>query len=318
MASGIVPLAHANDGGGSIRIPASCCGLVGLKPTRGRVSVGPDIGEAVDGLAIDLCVSRSVRDTAAALDVAQGYEPGDPYTALPAPLSYLAASKHKPKRLRIAFAKKKLDGTPLHADSLAAVEHAAKLCAAQGHHVEEASPDLNQPMLVPVFMAIWCANLAAIIDFIARLTGQTPSLDNLEGLTLGMYEAGKRVSASEYVQAKMVLNQASRIAAKFHQSYDLWLTATLGTPPVKLGVLNMDEQDATKAFAPIIDYVPYTAIQNVTGQPAINLPLYWNAAGLPIGVHFVAPFGDELTLLQLATELETAQPWFDRYATIKM
>jgi amidase len=318
VAAGIVPLAHGNDGGGSIRIPASCCGLVGLKPTRGRISCGPDLGEAVDGLAVDLVVSRSVRDTAAALDVAAGYESGDPYTAPPAPASYLQAAKEKPKRLRIGFATKKLDGTPLHADCLAAVEHAAKLCAGLGHEVDEASPDLDLAMLTPAFMAIWTSNLTAIVDLLARLTGQTPSLDNLEGLTLGLYEAGKRVSASDYLLAKMTLNQAARGAAKFHQSRDLWLTATLGTPPVELGVLNMDERDPQKAFAPLIDYVPFTAMQNVTGQPAINVPLLWNSAGLPIGVQFVAPFGDELTLLPLATELEQAEPWFGRYAAIKV
>ena len=318
VAAGIVPLAHGNDGGGSIRIPASCCGLVGLKPSRGRVSAGPDMGEAVDGLAADLVLSRSVRDTAAALDVAAGSEPGDPYCATPAPASYLQASKQEPRRLRIGFANKKLDGRPLHADCIAAVQHAAKLCADLGHQVDEASPDLDQAAMMPSFMAIWCANLASVVDLIARLTGQTPSTDNLEGTTLGLYEAGKRVSASEYLQAKMMLNQLARTAAKFHRTYDLWLTATLGAPPLKLGVLDMEERDPQKAFAPLVDYVPFTALQNVTGQPAINLPLFWNEAGLPIGVQFVAPFGDELTLLQLATKLEQAEPWFARYGTIKL
>ena len=317
VAAGIVPLAHANDGGGSIRIPASCCGLVGLKPSRGRVSAGPDMGEAVDGLAIDFVLSRSVRDTAAALDVAAGYEPGDPYCATPAPASYLRASKDKPKRLRIGFAKKKLDGSALHPDCVGAVEHAAKLCADLGHTVEEASPDLNLATLLPAFMAIWCANLTSVVDLIARLTGQTPSPDNLEGLTLGIYEAGKKVGASEYLQAKMMMNQVARTAAKFHRTRDLWLTSTLGAPPLKLGVLDIDERDPQKIFAPLLDYVPYTAVQNVTGQPAINLPLHWNADGLPIGVQFVAPFGDELTLLQLATELEQSAPWAQRYGMIR-
>ncbi len=318
VAAGIVPLAHANDGGGSIRIPASCCGLVGLKPSRGRVSCGPDAGDAMDGLSIELVVSRSVRDTAAALDAAMGYEPGDPYSAPPPPASYLQASKDKPKRLRIGFARKKLDGSALHPDCVAAVERTAKLCADLGHTVEEASPALDQGMLVPAFMAIWCANLASIIDLIARLTGQTPSLNNLEGLTLGLYEQGKKIGASDYLQAKMMLNQVARTAAKFHQTHDLWLTATLGAPPVKLGVLDMEERDPQKAFAPLIDYVPYTAIQNVTGQPAINLPLHWNDDRLPIGVQFVAPYGDELTLLKLATQIEQSAPWFARYATIKV
>jgi amidase len=316
VAAGIVPLAHANDGGGSIRIPASCCGLVGLKPSRGRVSVGPDLGEAVDGLAIDLVVSRSVRDTAAALDAAGGAEPGDPYAPPPAPASYLLASQEEPKRLRIGFATKRLDGVPVHPDCIAAVEHAARLCEGLGHEVTEASPGIDLEMLMPSFSAVWCSNLAAVIDFIARLTGQTPGLDNLEGLTLGYYEAGKAVTASRYVQAKMMLNQVTRMAAKFHQSCDLWLTATLGSPPWKLGTIDIDEPDAEKAMAMLSEYVPYTPIQNVTGQPAINLPLSWNASGLPIGVQFVAPFGDELTLLRLATQIERAQPWFGRYGTI--
>ncbi|HEY5046823.1 MAG TPA: amidase family protein [Rhizomicrobium sp.] len=316
VAAGIVPLAHANDGGGSIRIPASCCGLVGLKPTRARVSCAPDFGDFVDGLAIDLVVSRSVRDTAAALDAVAGCVQGDPYWAPPQPPSYLDAMKRKPGRLRIAFHTKKLDGTALHPDCTAAVKAAAALCESLGHAVEEAAPVLDQPTLIPAFMALWSANLAAGIDAVARLTGQTPAPDLFEGLTWGLYEAGKRVSASDYLLAKMAMNHASRLTAKFHETYDVWLTATLGLPPVKLGAFDMDEGDPVKAFAPLIDYVPFTAMQNVTGQPAINLPLHWNQGGLPIGVQSVGRFGDELTLLQLAGELEQASPWAHRYAGV--
>ncbi len=318
VAAGIVPLAHANDGGGSIRIPASCCGLVGLKPTRGRVSFAPDYGDVVDGLAIDLCVSRSVRDTAAALDAVAGNVQGDPYWAPPQPASYLEAIKRKPKRLKIAFAARKLDGTAMHADCEAAVKAAARLCERLGHSVEEASPDLDQPTLIPAFMAFWCANLAAGIDGVARLTGQAPAPDLFEGLTWGLYEAGKRISASEYLLAKAAMQHASRLAAKFHETYDVWLTATLGSPPVRLGTFDMEERDPDKSFAPLIDYVPFTAMQNVTGQPAINVPLHWNKAGLPIGVHFVGRFGDEFTLLKLAAELEKASPWAQRYASLKV
>jgi amidase len=318
VAAGIVPFAHANDGGGSIRIPASCCGLVGLKPTRGRVSFAPDLGDSVDGLAIDLVVSRSVRDTAAALDAVAGPVEGDPYWAPPQPESYLEAIKRKPKRLKIAFDAKKLDGTALHPDCAAAVKAAAKLCESLGHTIEEASPDLDQQTLIPAFMALWSANLAGGIDGIARLTGQTPEPDLFEGLTWGLYEAGKRVSASEYLLAKAAMQRASRLAAKFHETYDVWLTATLGLPPVKLGTFDMDERDPVKSFAPLIDYVPFTAMQNVTGQPAINVPLHWNKAGLPIGVHFVGRFGDELILLKLAAELEKASPWKHRYAGVKV
>jgi amidase len=318
VAAGIVPLAHANDGGGSIRIPASCCGLVGLKPTRARTSYGPDLADSVDGLGADLVVSRSVRDTAAALDAVAGYMPGDPYCAPPEPDSYLDGMKRKPKKLRVAFSTKKLDGTALHPDCLAAVKRAAKLCADLGHEVEEASPDLDQSVLIPMFMVLWGANLASGIDTIASLTGQTPKPELFEGLTWGLYEAGKTISASEYLMARDKMNLAARSAARFHETHDMWLCATLGAPPVKLGTFDMEERDPQKAFAPLIDYVPFTAMQNVTGQPAINMPLHWNKEGLPIGVQFVGRFGDELGLLKLAAQLESAAPWAHQYSKIRI
>ena len=317
VAAGILPLAHANDGGGSIRIPASCCGLVGLKPTRGRSSYGPDFAEVIDGLGVDLVVSRSVRDTAAALDAVAGFMPGDPYCAPPAPQSYLDAMKRRPKKLRVAFSTGKLDGSALHPDCVAAVKRAAKLCADLGHEVEEATPALDQAVLIPMFMTLWSSNLAAGIDTVAQLTGQTAKAELFEGLTWGLYEAGRKVSASEYLRAKHGMNTASRIAAKFHDTYDMWLSATLGAPPVKLGTFDMDERDPQKSFAPLIDYVPFTAMQNVTGEPAINLPLYWNKEGLPVGVQFVGRFGDELGLLRLAAQLEAAAPWAGQYAKIR-
>jgi amidase len=318
VAAGIVPLAHANDGGGSIRIPASCCGLVGLKPTRARTSYGPDFADTIDGLGVDLVVSRSVRDTAAALDAVAGFEPGDPYCAPPAPDSYLAGIKRKPRKLRIAFSTTKLDGSVLHPDCVAAVKKAVKLCAALGHEVEEASPALDQAVLIPMFMVLWGSNLAAGIDTIASLTGQTPSADQFEGLTWGLYEVGKSVTASQYLMAKRGINAASRETARFHETYDMWLSATLGAPPVKLGTFDMDERDPEKSFAPLIDYVPFTAMQNVTGQPAINMPLHWNKDGLPVGVQFAGRFGDELGLLKLAAQLEQAAPWAGQYAKIKV
>ncbi len=313
VAAGIVPMAHANDGGGSIRIPASCCGLVGLKPTRGRVSSGPDMPDVVDGLAIDLAVSRSVRDTAAMLDVAAGNEPGDPYSAPPQPDSYLAAAAQEPKTLRIAFTTQRPDGTPVHADCIAAVEEAAKLCRELGHEVEEASPTIDLPLVLPAFTALWCSHLTAIVEFIARMTGQTPSTDNLEPLTLAYHEIGKRVGAGQYIQSKIVLNQVSRTMARFHQRYDLWLTPTLAAPPWEIGHLDINRTDAERVMEELSDYVPFTPLQNITGQPAIALPLHWNAAGLPVGVQFAGAFGDEVTLLQLATQLERAKPWMGRH-----
>jgi amidase len=318
VAAGIVPLAHANDGGGSIRIPASCCGLVGLKPTRGRISAGPDFGEFVDGLAIDLAVSRSVRDTAAVLDAVGGAVQGDPYWSPPAPASYLDSMSREPKKLRIAYTTKKMDGGKLHEDCIAAVNHAVALCRDLGHIVEEASPPLDQGTLIPAFMALWCGNLAAGIDMVAMLTGQKATDDQFEGLTWGLYEQGKQVTASQYLLAKGQMQQAARMGAKFHETYDTWLTPTLGLPPVKLGTFDMEERDPIKSFAPLIDYVPYTAMQNITGQPAINMPLYWNRDDLPIGVQFVGRFGDEETLLKLAAQLEMAAPWREQYKKIKL
>ena len=317
VAARIVPIAHANDGGGSIRIPASCCGLVGLKPTRARISFAPDFGDVLDGLANDHVVTRSVRDSAAVLDATQGGIAGDPYWAPPASQSYLHALEDAPRRLRVAYSSRKLDGTALHADCVAAIEQAAKLCADLGHRVEEAMPDLNQAALIPAFMAFWAANLAAGIDKIGELTGQTPVPAMFEGLTWGLYEAGKQIRASDYLNAKAAMQGAARRAAAFHENYDVWLSSTLGLPPVKLGTFDMDERDPIKSFAPMIDYVPFTAMQNVTGQPAINVPLCWNAAGLPVGVHFVGRYGEEATLLQLARQLEIASPWAARQPTFK-
>ncbi|HEX3430726.1 MAG TPA: amidase family protein [Rhizomicrobium sp.] len=318
VAAGVVPIAHANDGGGSIRIPASCCGLVGLKPTRGRVTVAPELGDAVDGLAIDHVVTRSVRDCAAALDAIGGNVPGDPYWAPPAPPSWLAAMRETPRRLRIAFSSRRLDGSAMHPDCVSAVQQAAKLCGELGHAVAESGQQFDLSVLVPSFMTMWSANLAAAVDAVAKATGQTPVPELFEGLTWGMYETGRRVGASDYLVAKDTLQRASRGAAQFHDVHDLWLTPTLGTPPMKNGVFDVEERDIYKGFLPLFEYVPFTAFQNVTGQPAMNVPLFWNSGGLPIGVQFVAPFGDETTLFQLARQLEEAAPWSDRYAQVKI
>jgi amidase len=312
VAAGIVPLAHATDGGGSIRIPASNCGLIGLKVSRGRITQGPDASDSTSGLSVDNCVTRTVRDSAAMLDLACPPDYGDPYFALPPANSYREAIRQKPRRLKIAMARTTFGGAPYHSDVTEAIEKAAKLCAQLGHQVVDAMPQVNSEELTMAFMTLWASNAAYGIEFLSRMTGTTPSLDTLEGLTMGLYESGKNLTAVHQIWAQQVLFRVARSAAKFHETYDLWLTPTLAKPPLKLGVVDVNETNTEEAFAPILDYVPFTAMQNGTGQPAINLPLHWNAANLPIGVQFVARSGDETTLLQLAAQIELAQPWFDK------
>lgn len=312
VAAGIVPLAHATDGGGSIRIPASCCGLVGLKVSRGRVTQGPDNADSTAGLSVDNCVTRSVRDCAAMLDLSSTLDLSDPYFAPPQQGSYLEGIKTAPKKLKIAVSTTNYRGAPFHSDVAEAVQKAVKLCQQLGHTVEEARPAVNSEEMTTAFMILWATASAFGIETLTQLTGQKPSLDNLEGLTLGLYERGKSIPATKQIWAQQTMYRVARLMGKFHAQYDLWLTPTLAQPPLTIGTIDIDEQNVEKAFAPIIDYVPFTATQNATGQPAINLPLHWNSANLPIGVQFVARNGGEMTLLQLAAQIEQAQPWFDK------
>jgi amidase len=312
VAAGIVPLAHANDGGGSIRIPASCCGLVGLKPTRARNPMGPDIGDFAGGLAVDHVVSRTVRDSAAALDCTHGPEPGDPYAAPPVRRPYLEDAHLPPGRLRIAFTTKDLGGKSLHPECVAAVEGTAKLLEELGHTVEEGAPDIESGMLTSAFLTVFTAAHAAVIDGFGMMNGRVPTEKDFEGLTWGLYQQGRQITASQYLVSIALLQIASRRVARFHETYDCWLTTTLGTPPIKNGTLDIQERDPMKGMAPLLDYVPFTPMQNATGQPAISLPLHWTRDGLPVGVMFTGRFGDEATLFRLAGQLEQARPWKDR------
>jgi len=316
VAAGIVPIAHANDGGGSIRIPASCCGLVGLKPTRGRNPLGPDLGDVMGGLIHEHIVSRSVRDTAAMLDCTHGHEVGDPYYAPPVERPFLDEVGRNPGKLRVAFSVTALDGKKVHPECVKGVEETAKLLESLGHDVVEAAPQLPMEMLSGAFMALWAAGLAVQIDVQAMMTGRTPSDNELEGLTWGLYQAGKQITAVEYQMAIAQVQMMSRQMAHFMEAHDVWLTPTLGAPPLKLGTIDIHERDPQKAFAPVIDYVPFTALENATGQPAISLPLHWSADGLPVGMMFAGRFGEEALLLRLAAQLEQARPWKDKHPKI--
>jgi amidase len=312
VAARIVPIAHATDGGGSIRIPASCCGLVGLKVSRGRITQGPDAADSTSGLSVDHVVTRSVRDCAAALDLSCVPDPGDPYFAPGPHGSYLAAIAEPPKRLKIAVSFKGPTGVAHHPEVTRALETTAKLAEDLGHRIEEVLPPLDHEQMTPAFLTLWSGNTALAVETLARMTGTKASLNVLEGLTFGLYWAGSQILAVDHMIAQQTLNRAARAMAQFHMQYDVWLNATLGTPPNKLGVLDIDEQNALRAMTPLMNYVPYTSWQNATGQPAINLPLHWSMGGLPLGVQFVGRTGDEMTLLKLAAEFEQALPWSAR------
>jgi amidase len=310
VAAGIVPMAHANDGGGSIRIPASCCGIFGMKPTRARVSLAPMFGDQLNGLTIDHAVTRSVRDSAALLDATAGPVAGDPYWAPPPERPYAQEVGQDPGKLRIAFADKKLYGEgELHPDCADAVRDAVSLLEDLGHEVTEASPVLNGDQLVEAFTVLWEAGVVQTIEEISRLLGRPPNEDEIEPLTRTLYEEGKDITAGGYLHAISQMQLMSRQVAAFHARYDLWLTPTLGEPPLPLGSLEPKPDDPMYGFTRAADFVPFTPLQNATGQPAMSVPLSWNSDGLPIGVHFVGRFGDEATLFRLATQLEDARPW---------
>jgi amidase len=312
VAAGLVPMAHANDGGGSIRIPASCCGLFGLKPTRARNPLGPDFGDMYSGLIAEHAVTRTVRDSAALLDATAGPDIGDPYYA-PAPARpFIEEVGSEGRRLRIAFTTSAATGAPVHPDCVKAVEDAARLCSDLGHDVVEAAPALNGEMITPMFMKLWSAGLAWTINGMAYVTQDTPTPDNFEPMTWALYQMGIKQSAADYLLALQWLQMLSRDVARFMSDYDAWLTPTLGEPPVPLGSFDSPEENPLAGMARAGKFVPFTPLANITGQPAMSVPLYWNEEGLPVGTHFFGRFGDEGTLFRLASELEQARPWAAR------
>lgn len=311
VAAGILPVAHATDGGGSIRIPAAQCGLFGLKPSRGRVSMAPDAGEGWGGLSTGHVVSRSVRDSALMLDCTAGPEPGDPYTAPVSDGSFLEAIARPPGKLRIALMLKDHRGAKLHPECLAAVQNAAKLCADLGHIVEEADPGLDMVALRPLNTRISAANTARSCNMRWRTLGREPNPDDVEAVTWAVYQRGMRVSGVEYIEAIAAVHAAGRKMGNFLTSYDIILSTTLPGPPPRLGYFNQngDVQTFTERVTECLSVTP---LHNATGTPAMSVPLHWTADGLPVGVHFAGRYGEEATLLALAAQLETAQPWFDR------
>lgn len=316
VAAGIVPMAHANDGGGSIRIPAACCGLVGLKPTRGRNSLAPNFGDIMGGLICEHIVSRSVRDCAAALDATEGPVAGDPYFPPPKTRPYLEEVSTDPGRLKIAFWDRDAQNQPLHPQAAAAVRGAAQLCLELGHEVEEAVPTIHYPEAAGAFLTVYAAGSASTIEALKQITGQEPGPDNLEYLTLNFYEMGRNISAAQYLLAMGDLQRLSRQFALFFETYDIWITPTLGCPPLPIGTIDPSDPSATLLDPRIATLAFVNPIYNVSGQPAMSLPLHWTPEGLPLGVLFGAKYGGEALLFRLAGQIEQARPWKDRHPPI--
>src|SRR5579885_744854 len=308
VAAGIVPVAHANDAGGSIRIPAACCGLVGLKPTRGRNSLAPRMGEAFGGLLAEHVVTRTVRDSAATLDATHGPMPGDPYFAPPPHRTFLEEVSRRPRGLKIAFSTRTPAGAPVHPVCAQAVTEAAKLCEELGHRVEEASP-INDPTLIFSFMTVYASGLSASIEAIRLTTGREPSPDTLEAMTWNLYQTGKFVTAAQYLIAITLLQRASRSFAEFFEPYDLWLTPTLGSPPLRVGEVDLTHPAASLGDERIVNFTHYNPLYNISGLPAVSLPLHRDERGVPIGVSFGAKYGEEGLLFSIAAQLEEARPW---------
>lgn len=335
VAAGVVPVAGANDGGGSIRIPAACCGLFGLKPGRGRTPWGPTFTEAMHGIAVNHVVSRSVRDSALVLDISHGREVGSLFDIAPPSQSYLSHTQMPPGKLRIAFSTRSPLGTPIDPEAVKAVEKTASLLASLGHTVEEGEPDIDMRRMCLDWLYIWFAQCAATVDAIRDQTGC--SMREFEADTVAMAAFGRALRADEYAVIQARWQEYMIALDRFLADRDFWLTPTLARPPLRIGendtpkilqtisrtiaglgggrlirLSGQIEEQALKSLAA----VPFTQLANVTGVPAMSVPLHWCEDGLPLGVQFVGTHGDEGKLFSLAAQLEQAQPWGNRIAMV--
>jgi amidase len=331
VAARIVPMAHGGDGGGSIRIPASACGLFGLKPTRGRTPMGPDESEVWSGFVQRHAISRTVRDSAMLLDATQGDDPGAPYTAPPPVRPYAEEVRRDPGRLRIAFSTRSLFGRDTHPDCVAAVQAAAALLDGLGHEVTEAHPPIEREALVHAYLVVVASCTAGVVRQIGALRGRRVRGSELEPTTQFLARLGEALPAGEFEFARLTFHAAARTLAPFFAAHDVFVDATLAWPPPRIGewALAPQLQWAIRRFSGVLpravmrraldhfaadglERTANTMLFNMSGQPAMSVPLHVNAAGLPIGVQCVGRFGDEATLFRLAAQLEQAAPWIER------
>lgn len=333
VAACMVPAAGGSDGGGSIRTPASCCGVFSLKPTRGRVPTGPDHGDLWRGFAQESVLSRSVRDSAALLDAIAGPDVGAPYWAPPVERPYLDEVTAPPGRLRIAYTSHPFLGKAVHPDCVAGLEDTAGLLEQFGHEVAEAAPPVDKEEFAVSYLTVLASEVCSQVRAIIGRAGKNASVLDFEPGTQALAALGRTIDGGEYAQALNTLSACSRRIAHFFEEYDVLLTPTLAYPPVPIGSLRISDAESRmirlqsrlhaawvlKALHVIemlagqtFDFIPYTAIFNVTGQPAMSVPLCRSREGLPVGMQFAARFGGEATLFRLAGQLERARPWFDR------
>jgi len=315
VSGGFIPFAQGSDGGGSIRIPASECGLVGLKPSRGRVSFGPDLGEPIAGLAHEGVVTRSVRDTAALVDILAGYEPGDPHTAPPPLRPYAQEVGTDPGKLRIGILVRLPGETaPTHPDCRAAAESAARLLESLGHTVEPSHPAaLDELEVGHHFSMMYATHIARMVDVLGELTGTPFGPEDLDPLNRTLADLGRMATSQQYLATVDWLHgYTRRMAAWWTSGFDLLLTPTLPQPPPPLGTFTPSAADPVATGVRATQFAGFTMPFNLTGQPAMSLPLHWNDDRLPIGVQFAAAYGREDLLIRVAAQLEQARPWADR------
>jgi amidase len=333
VAAGMVPLAGGGDGGGSIRIPAAYCGLFGLKPSRGRTPTGPDFGELWQGAVVEHVLSRSVRDSAAMLDAICGPDVGAPFIIAPPERSFSEEVRREPGRLRIAFSTRSPMGTPVHPEYVKAVLEAAILLHRLGHAVEEAQPELDGMAIARSFFELYYGEVAADIDDLELVLGRKATAGDVETITWTLSQLGRASSAHSFVHAKRLWGRAARVVGRFYEGYDIFMTPTVAQPPARIGELKptpieicglkmvnalglgrlLRRSGITDRLAvQNMARTPFTQLANITGLPAMSVPLHWTRDGLPAGVQFMARIGNEAVLFRLAAQLEAERPWFHK------
>ncbi len=316
VAAGILPAAHASDGGGSIRIPASCCGLFGLKPSRGLVSMAPEAAEGWGGMSCHHAITRSVRDSAALLDAVAGNTAGDPYSAPHFPSTFLSATKRPPHSLRIALTTTPFTDVDSHPECVQAAETAAELCRELGHEVVEARPEVDAEALSRAARVVVATNTAAALHKRGNELGRPLKADDVEPITWGNAQTAQRFSALDYLSAIETVHDTGRKVGNFLERFDVLLSPTMPAPPQPIGALALDHQNPQEYLINLKNTIGFTQLFNAAGAPAMSVPLATSTSGLPIGIQFGAALGHDDLLFALAAQLEQARPWFDRRAKL--